>query len=321
MSDLFRPAVRHLVASLFALALLVGPAPARDEKPKEDKRVTATYDVQDLLLQPGGKTGFDSVDDVVRALVTMLDPKDFRPDALAGSTLHEVNGTRLEITTTPRCHAEIKTALEALRRINDMAVVLECDCFEVDRKFYAREIEPLLPKAAQKPGLRQAVEVEDALIELLRKKAADLKSTRQRVANNKEAALFSSRRAFTFTQKPGEQGHGIGFQGLSVRARVTITPDRREVRLKLTQQRTELLGLIPQRGFNPANNQEVTLEIPNLANQTTTSTLQVGDGGTFLMPLSYQTPAAKAKDRVLLLLVRPTIYIAEEEKERGNNDS
>ena len=137
---------------------------------------------------------------------------------------------------------------------------------------------------------------------------------------------MSARQAFTFveTARPGPDrqinDYGLGFQGLSVRVTPTISADRRFVTMKIAQKATELVELRKRTVHVPTSDKEVTIEVPDLAEATKTVTATVGDGTWALAAVDYRTPTARSKDRVWVLAVRPTIYIAEEDKAlRGNN--
>jgi hypothetical protein len=313
-------------AALLSILFLIDPSCVRsddkaDPKPAKDvERKTVVYDLTDLIHRPGGRTGFDRIDEVARVIVTTVHPGGWGGEKDGASRLRELNGTRLEIHTTPRNHAEIADLLAALRRIRDVDVNLRADLFEVDRAVYEKEIKPKLDR-------RAAAEVAGTVVDLLRKKGSLAVTEAVPVANGKASRPVSVRQAFTYVESarpgPGPGGqtneYGFGFQGLSVRVTPTISPDRRSVSMTITQKATELVELKKRTVFAPPD-KEVTVEVPDLAEATTTVTAVVDDGNWALTAVEYCPPAAKAKDRVLVLALRPVIYIGSEDKAlRGNN--
>jgi hypothetical protein len=305
--------------TLFAVSILCNPFLARAAD--EDKPKTVVYDVSDLIHRPGGRTGFDRIDEVARHIVTAVHPGGWGGEKEGASRLRELNGTKLEIHTTPKNHAEIVDLLAALRRMNDVDINLRADLFEIDRAIYEKEIKPKL-------GRRAAAEVAEGFVEMLQKKASLVVTHAVPVANGKVSRPLSVRQAFTYIESarpgPGPGGqtneYGFGFQGLTVHVTPTISADRRFVSMKVTQKATELIELKKRTVFAPMSDKEVTVEVPDLADATATVVAEVGDGDWALVVVEYRTAAAKAKDRVLVLALRPLIYIGEEDKAlRGNN--
>ncbi len=90
------------------------------------------------------------------------------------------------------------------------------------------------------------------------------------------------------------------------------------MRLKLTEQGTDLLGFEKKPAFR--GEEEIEVRVPDLAETTAGLTLNnVPDGVRLLVTVQHVPKATKDKGRVLVLLVRPCIYIREEEKALGNN--
>jgi hypothetical protein len=290
--------------------------PADDDNPR-----TVVYDVSDLIYRPGGRTGFDRIDEVARQIVTSVHAGGWGGEKEGASRLRELNGAKVEIHTTPKNHAEIVDLLGALRRLHDVDVNLRADLFEIDRALYEKEIKPKLNR-------RAAAEVAEGVVDLLRKKGALVVTHAVPVANGKASRPLSVRQAFTYIDSarpgpvPGGQTnvYGFGFQGLSVAVTPTISADRRTVSVKIAQKVIELIELKKRTLFAPNTDKEVTVEVPDLAENTATVTTDVDDGNWALAAVEYRAPAARGKDRVLVLALRPVIYIAEEDKAlRGNN--
>jgi hypothetical protein len=291
---------RGAVAAL-AVTCLLGLTAAAGEK-----RVAATYYVADLLRKPG-HTGYAHVDDIVKLILTTVDPHGW--ENAGDSSLEVVNGTRLDVTTTAANHAEIKEVLAAARRRIDVRVDVKSELIELERKVYDKEFKAKVKGAA-------AV-VEDKVVGDLRTRGTSLKDAAVHAGDGETTTLFSLRRAFGYVAKPGATGkgaRGAGLTGVRVSAAVSVTDDRRFVRLKLTRRVTELAGLKKRIVVDVDADTEENVEEPDLVESSETVNVSVGDGEVLVVPVTLAD--GKDRGRVRLLLVRPTIYIEEEEKER-----
>jgi hypothetical protein len=292
--------------------------PAADPKPKGEQAVTKTYDVSDMIHKPGGRTGYDSIDEIVKVILAEVEPGSWGGEEEGKNRLRELNGTKLEIVTTPKNHKEIADLLQALHRMSDLDVNVRAALYEVDRAVWEKDVRPHLDRAP-------AAQVAERIVELLRKKGVEVAAKDLPIANGKQARAVSARRAFTFIEKasPGEKGlineYGTGFQGLSVRVSPLIAPDRRSVRMRLELVSTELLGFTRRTIIVTADGKEATIERPDLSEVTATTTLEVGDGAWAVAEVGCRPADVRKKDRVWVLAVRPMIYIAEEDRERRNN--
>jgi hypothetical protein len=292
-------------SALTALVLLAGISWADPPKPKA---TTVTYDVADMLRKPG-RTGYANVEEIVKLIVTSIDPESW--NATGDSTLEEINGSKLQITTTPRRQAEIVELLASARRRLDLRVDLKCELFEVERKVYEKEFK-------NKMKGERAGEPEDGVLVALRERGTRLKETEVHAADGETVQLMSQRRAYTYVLKPRAAGkaavYGSGLAGLRVTAVVSVSYDRRFVQMKLTQRTTLLVEMKKRTMINPDTLEDEEFEVPNLTESTATVNVAPGDGGTLLWPVTLGD--GKDKDRVRVLVLEPRIYIEEEERER-----
>jgi hypothetical protein len=297
--------VRGALAVL-TLAVLIGtPLQAEAAPPRSSAE---TYDVADLLRKPG-RTGYARIEDIIEAIVTSVDPESW--DKTGDSTLEEVNGSRLVIITDAAHHAEIKELLAAARRRIDLRVDFKSELYEIERKVYEKEFKDKL-----KDG--KAAVVEEKVVEELHTRGSRLKDATAHAGDSETATIFSLRRAFTYIRKPAAPPtpavRGSGLTGLRVSATVSVTADRRFVRLKCANRTTELVAIKKRTVTNPDDGSEVETEVPDLTESSATFNITIGDGGPILVPVTLAD--GNDRERVRLLLVRPTIYIEEEEKER-----
>ena len=98
----------HVVALLSALIFAAPSTVRAADKPVEEGGArTVVYDVTALIHKPGGRTGYDRIDEVARQIVATVHEGGWGGEAEGESRLRELNGAKLEITTTVEHHKEI----------------------------------------------------------------------------------------------------------------------------------------------------------------------------------------------------------------------
>src|SRR5262249_12373831 len=196
MPNRFRNVRGALAALVVALAALAGWAAPPKPAPAGNKPYTVAYDVADLLRKPG-HTGYARIEDVIKLVVTPVGPEAWTKDG--DSTLEEVSGTKLHVTTDAGRHKEIEELLAVARRRMDVRVDIKSELFEVERKVYEKGFKEKL-----KDG--QAAVVEEKLVEELRTRGARVKDATASAADGETMTLLSLRRAFTYVEKPAGGG-------------------------------------------------------------------------------------------------------------------
>src|SRR4051794_6131773 len=200
---------------------------------KDDKLTTVTYGVADLVQNSAAwrqgvahfvKARPDGIEGLARVIIQSIGPEIWEGVREGTSTLRELDGAKLEITTTAAKHAQISELLKALRRLTEVSVTLEADWFEVPRAFYRKEIEPALAKGPA------AVEEDMAL--KIRKQGVHLRFSKPTILHEQDTCL-SLRNALVYVARPGDpkrrpdEVFGTVFQGVSFQVKATIAGDRR----------------------------------------------------------------------------------------------
>jgi hypothetical protein len=292
---------RAIVLALLGFLGWAAPVPAA----APPGRATVVYDVSDLVHRPGGRTGYDSAEGVIRAMTHWADAGAWR-----GVTLDVVNTTRLEVRATPARQAEVRDLLTALRRLNDTSVVVEANLYALDGRVYDREVKPRLGKGWG-PGGAFAFAAGEGVKRLLARKADLLCSDRVLIADGRARPVLSLRRARVYVKDlegpDAEPVPGTVFHGVSLEARVKVSADRQYVRLRLVRRVADLLG-VEKLG---------NVERPRLAEGVASAAFTIGDGVDMLLPVPRR---AGPRGRVQVLLVRPLILIGVEEKERRKDE-
>jgi hypothetical protein len=316
--------VRHGIAPLFVIAFTLTtitgcPAakpPAKQAKPKEpekgakdkDERKTVTYDVTELAQRYP-----DGLDELLVNVMRMIEPEEWRKGA---NTAHLVTGEighpTLVVTATAKRHEQIDEYLKAWTLNFDADVVLKTWMYEVERKVFQKKVEPLLAKQAD----------EKSRVELAKQlgKATLVAESGQFIHERHEGTFFSYRQAYLFKRWPDSRfadsmrskAYEIGFHGVTYKAKVFASGDRRHISLRLTEQTTELTEM------TRVKEGEGTVDFAKTQEKSTTfPTVQVEDGEAIFRHLSWKTLEGKKTNREIVLAIRPVIYIEREQRERA----
>jgi hypothetical protein len=291
-----------------ALWFLAFPGAYADAPPKEKKdapkvvRKTVTYDLTDFLERYN-----NGLDDFVAILMRTFEPEDFRKGI---NTLEVVNNRKLVINAPEAMHKQIEEWLRAYQFNYDADVIIEGKLYEADAGVFDK-LKPLLAKQTDE---KAAAELEKLLDE-----QTLLHSGITKIHDRQEGEFFSLRQAYLFKRWPEEnfgprvkvKAYEMGFHGVSYKAKVFISPDRRSVRLRITEHITNLEGIEKQKQagvpIDFAKTSETTSRLPDE---------DVDDGLLIVRKVNWKPLGAKKKDREILLVVRPVIYIEREERER-----
>jgi hypothetical protein len=177
----------------------------------KNKLPRITYDVTDLVresspklwvLDARAKPGNAGIDILADLMLRTIHPESWRKTKGEASTLQQVNGTKLEIRTSPAQHAEIADLLAALRRQADIMVVVGSELYEVERKFYEKQIRPGPADRSARSSRRLASIIEGAVVKKLRKHAVRLRSHKVTLGNERQGAFFSLRKAVVYQAQP-----------------------------------------------------------------------------------------------------------------------
>jgi hypothetical protein len=255
---------------------------------------------------------------VLLRLIHTIEPESWSLTAPDHGTIQLVNGSRLVVRARRRIQWEIDSLLACLERLADVAVVMRAELYELDQAFYGKHIGPLL--AVPGKTARLLVPVEDGLSHQIEKHKLLLKGEPVKLVEGGQGTLLSLQSAFTYLANlkghglSGERTYKTALEGVSMRARVAISSDRRSVRLTLTQNTTHFLGMKQAEDIDFATGKAAAVEAPALKTDILTATATIMDTSACLMPLAYRSREAREKGRIWVLLFRPRIRIEEEER-------
>jgi hypothetical protein len=316
-----KPLFGAVAATLVGAAIVSAAVPEAATRPSGQSKgmITAIYHVADLVAHEASwrravgdpaRQDVSPIESLVRVLLTSLDDPEHWGNSDGAYVLHVNDSTKLEVRAPAEEQRKIVDVLTALRILADVAVVMENCLLEIDQDTYDKEVRPALGSE------RFALAIDDARFEQLRKQGTLVRKSSVLIEDSCEMEFFSQRRAFSYIEKPrnakARDRIGTRLAGFAFKARPTVSPDRRRVRLELTQETSELAAMA---GASKTGG-EMRIGLANLSKRSTTATVNVEEEQPLLLLVQVRPRAAKAKDRVLLLIVRPTIRIKEEERQR-----
>jgi hypothetical protein len=277
---------------------------------------------------------------LVDALVTATN-LDAGPTAGAQDSILVLNGTRLDIQSNAARHDQIAGFLQALRRVGDVAVILETKLYEVDRAMYdrvanAKRWSRADWEEAERRFLAGKAPKGESLIDRLEKQKLVQAGEKVKLDNGLSAGVLSRHHAVSCLPSPAEieqrkkmlpkglevlgpthvakgtKAPAAVLEGVSFLAKVRVSGDRRFVWLKLTE-KVAILQAIHKTTY-PDGATELLTGVPILDENQYSRVEYIADGATVAMPVHYRPRSADGKERWWVLSITPRIYIEEEEE-------
>jgi hypothetical protein len=209
-------------------------------------------------------------------------------------------------------------------KIKHPSVIMTAQLYEVDEAFYKQlagakwrslaELEEmerifLQPRDKEEPG--------PSLQELLDKQKILLGAREIKLDVNKEETLLSLTKEITCLPSPAQLRKGLNGpqkidEGWMLRAQAQASSDRRYVRVTFIEKDTKLEGIDKVRlDFDP---KAPIAEIACVKESTLSRQRTIPDGATYFLPMQYRPADTEAKDRWLVAVITPRIYIEAEER-------
>ncbi len=359
MSTHHRLRTLSVIMSLAVAGACLGPSERGvAQGAKEDRFITVSYPIGDLVSRSSGKTGSSGVGEVVRCVMTGVNPDGWHAKD-GGSSLQVRNGSTLVIHTQAKYHQEISELLEALRRLNDVAVDVQSHLCEIDRSLYDKLIKPKLGNLQAGSGVPMAATLAEGAYQKLRPRLEIVTSHKVRIANGKQGEILSLENAVLTgprsradgkepnkKPKPVDKKEGPDVQEqvqdlLNLLRSKVMFPTARsmeqvndpaitfhgvrfQARVAVTADRRFVGMELEQEATNLLSLEQVPFGedkvyvTPNLSRSGATASVRVGDGGVLFLAVYYLPQSLKDRNRVYVLVVQPRIYIEAEEKELQN---
>jgi hypothetical protein len=329
---------RHLfpllaVSSLAIAARSGGGQPTAERGTKAEPTLrTLSYDVRDLIVSPATwNAGQDGRRDpaqtaalLVQALVAALEPDSRKLGLGAPDAIQVVNGTRLVVRATAAEHARLAELLQSMRRIADVAVIVQAQLYEVDDAFHTRlkKVKRISLEEAERRFLHGPPQKDagDSLFKLLEKAPVVVRGEPVKADNGQEIALLSRQRAVICLPTPDAVRLAVMaapqtiLEGLALRAAVTVSSDRRSVRVKLVEKSAAIQDILKVKTQDLADN-PVDAEVAFVLETTQSQVVEIPDSGSMLVAVHYRPASLRDKDRWWVLSIACRIWIDEEERE------
>jgi hypothetical protein len=319
-----------LLAGVSALAWFAGTVAAQPDpkKPDDKKLVTKVYNIKPLIGERGKAGGLADADAVIKLLFqTIPQLRDLKPGTDGPQIVERDNG-KLEVRTTEKRHGEVKDLLDALGRLQDLAIDVKADVIELDNATYEKLLKAL-PKGKTKTPVLLATgeELEEKAPNAPEWKALDetnkilktgrvVQTSSGRFVNGAEAVVSARRTLTTFTNVPNpvriaEKAEEPLFvkEGFLLGMLPVVSGDRRFVRFKLTEQSTVITG-VKTRDFGEIAGEKFVVKSLETEDLGGTGSATIADGGSMLFRLAYAP-----KDKVWVVVLKPRIFIQAEEDE------
>lgn len=320
------PAKLAFLALVFALTTgTVAAQPDPKKKPDDKKPVTKIYNIKPLVGDRGKASGLADADAVVKVIFQAIpELRELKPGTDGPQIIERADG-KLEIRATAKTLEEVKDLLDALERLQDLAIDVKADVIELDAASYEKLLKAL-PKGKGKASpvlLATSEEVVDkdtpgekvlAEVNKLLKAGRVVQTSSGRFVNGAEATVSARKTLATFKNIPnavravrGTDEPMFVKEGFALVALPIVSADRRFVRFKLTEQSTVITGQ-KKREIGEIKGEKIVLQSPETEDLGATGSATVPDGGTILFKLAYAP-----KDKAWVVVLKPTIFIQSEE--------
>jgi hypothetical protein len=315
-----------------AFALLAGtvaaqPDPKPDPKKADDKKlVTTVYNIKPLIGAQGKAAKLTNADAIVELIFQSIPAMRELKAGVDGPQIIELDGGKLEVRATEKIHEEIADLLRAVEGLQDLAIDVKAEVIEFDGPTYGKLVKAL-PKGKTRPPVLLATGAEYELEDQQRDKALKetieilqtgrvVQTSSGRFLNGVQATISARRKLVTYSNVPSTVRVGndaekplLVKEGFGLVALPVVSVDRRFVRFKLTEQSTVITGLKKQ-DFGVIAGEKFVLQSLETEDLGAIGSAEVADGGTLLFRLAYAP-----KDKVWVVVVKPTLYIKAEQEE------
>ena len=320
------PAKLAFLALAFALATGTVAAQPDPKKLDDKKLVTKVYNIKPLLGERGKAGGIADTDAVIKLIFEAIPQlRELKPGT-DGPQIIERDGGKLEVRATAQRHSEIKDLLDALERLQDLAIDVKADVIELDAMTYEKLMKALPKLGKGKPPMlyatgeetegKDAPAIEKALVETnkILKTGRVVQTSSGRFVNGAEATVSARRTVVTFANVPAPVRVGgktdeplFVKEGFGLVALPVVSGDRRFIRFKLTEQSTVITG-VKTRDFGEIAGEKFVVKTLETEDLGGTGSATVADGGTAIFRLAYAP-----KDKVWVVVLKPRIFIQAEE--------
>ncbi len=301
--------------------------------------LTRVYDIRDIIAKSPTLAPLQGLEElmvtrpneparnaagIVPALLSALDGEGEQATPADAVAIQILNGNRLVIRANAARHAKIADILRVFRRSRDMVVYLEASLYEIDGAWHrklksAKHLSMADIDALEKAATEKGARFDNTFEERLAKQKLILAGEKVKLENGLETTFLSRHQVVRCLARPeqlqrGDKTRQTVLDGVSFLAAVQVTPDRRCVRIKLTEKARDLEAIDKVKVWGARTLVETTGEEPFVKDSTNTRTLIIPDGASLLVAVHYCPRSVQARDKGWALLLSPRISIFEEEE-------
>lgn len=293
---------------------------------------TDTYDIADLVAKPHlwrGAWPFPGGDRseatepariIVQFIVNAVEPAIWKQSAEPRGSIEIVNGTRLIVRANAVAQAEVEALLLSLRRLADLSVILQARLYEVDEDFH-KKLTSLKRRSLdeeEKLFLDGKKTDADEVFALLAKQTRVQAGDEVKTDNGLAATLLSKQQAVICLPRPdhlrtAKEPQTI-LEGIVFRGEVTVSADRRVVRVRLTEKATDIVEIRKVKVLVDNDGKEEDAEIAFVKESGQTQALECADGGSVLALVQHRPKALRDRNRWYVLSITTRIFMEEEER-------
>lgn len=209
-------------------------------------------------------------------------------------------------------------------KLKHPSVILIASLHEVDPEFYDEVAKGKWHSMAELEMMEQKFlegqpPVRESLVEKLDQQKVQVPAKETRIEIGKEEVLLASTRHATCLPSPaqvrkGDHGPQSFVEGMRLSAQADVSPDRRPVRVTLIEKIRLIEGIDKVTVLLDNAGTQAKAEIPAFKEATFTTTRNLPEGATFLLPLQYQSDDARKTGCRWVARIVARIYIEAEER-------
>jgi hypothetical protein len=319
------------LALVFALTAGIISAQPDPKKGDDKKLVTKVYNIKPLLGPRGKAAGLTNADAIIKMVFESIPELRELKAGADGPQIVERDGGKLEVRATEKVQEEIKELLDALERLQDLAVDVKAKVIEFDPATYEKLVKALPKSMRGKPGSpifsSTGIDLEEKPLTATEEKALEeankilktgrvVQTSSRRFVNGAEATVSARRTVVTYTTEPDAIGAGARSanplfvkEGFGLVALPVVSVDRRFIRFKLTEQSTIITGM-RKLDLGVIAGEKFLFQSLETEDLGATGSAEIPDGGRLMFRLAYAP-----KDKVWVVVLHPTIFIQAEQDE------
>jgi hypothetical protein len=307
----------------------------------QDGQRTVIYDIRDLLnkpesltlqpppwnafqerIQDRAKLPVESASLIAKEIIAYVELPADRAIGFEQANIQVLNANRLSIRANGEKHAEVARLLAAFRRSNDITVSAIAKLYEVDDAFHTKlkNAKPVDWEEEERRILEGKPPQGESLFKLLDKQKMILTGDEVKVDDGLVAGLLSRHHVVSLLPSreqviKREKERRAILEGVAFVAGMRVSPDRRCVRVQLTEKATEIRQVKKVKVVTDNEGGETAAKIPFLNETTHQAEFEIPDGGAKLIPVHYRPRSVQEKNRWWVLSITSRIIIEEEEQQ------